>query len=72
MNYTVNLVWDDEAAVWIATSEDIPGLVLESGSFDALVERLRYAVPEMLELNGTAKGPLQLTVLSERMEQVAI
>ena len=36
MNYTVNLVWDDEAAVWIATSEDIPGLVLESGSFDAL------------------------------------
>ena len=39
--YTVNLYWDSEADVWIAVSDDIPGLVLESGSFDALVERVR-------------------------------
>ncbi len=32
-------------------SEDIPGLVLESGSIDALIERVRYAVPELIELN---------------------
>ena len=43
--------WDADAAVWIATSEDVPGLVLESGSFDALLERVRYAVPELVELN---------------------
>ncbi|MCI8473772.1 MAG: DUF1902 domain-containing protein [Oscillospiraceae bacterium] len=72
MKLTIKVLWDPDAAVWVAESEDVPGLVLESGSFDALVERLRYAVPEMLELNGTTKGPLQLTVLSERMEQVAI
>ena len=29
--------------MWIATSGDIPGLVLESGSFDALLERVRFA-----------------------------
>ena len=69
MKLTIKVLWDPDAAVWVAESEDVPGLVLESGSFDALVERLRYAVPE---LNGTTKGPLQLTVLSERMEQVAI
>ena len=40
MSCRINFVWDEEAAVWIATSNDIPGLVLESGSFDALVERL--------------------------------
>jgi len=51
MNYTVNLTWDAEAAVWIATSDDIPGLVLESGSFDALLERVRFAAPELIELN---------------------
>lgn len=51
MNYIVNLAWDTEASVWIATSDDIPGLVLESGSFDALLERVRFAVPELLELN---------------------
>ena len=36
MEYTIKLTWDPEAGVWIATSGDIPGLVLESGSFDAL------------------------------------
>ena len=51
MSCRINFVWDEEAAVWIATSNDIPGLVLESGSFDALVERVRYAVPELLTLN---------------------
>lgn len=45
---------DPETAVWIAESDDVPGLVLESGSFDALVERVRFAVPELMELNGAA------------------
>jgi hypothetical protein len=27
--YTVTLGWDSEARVWIAESEDIPGLILE-------------------------------------------
>jgi len=46
--YRVNFTWDEEVCVWIATSEDIAGLVLEHGSFDALVERVRLAVPELL------------------------
>ena len=51
MAYRIQMLWDDEAGVWVATSEDVPGLVLESGSFDALVERVRLAVPELLQLN---------------------
>jgi hypothetical protein len=51
MEYVVDTVWDDEALVWIATSKDIPGLVLESGSLDALYERIRMAVPELLSMN---------------------
>lgn len=72
MKLTIKVTWDPEACVWVAESEDVPGLVLESGSFDALVERLRYAVPEMLELNGGTRGPVQLVIASERLEQVAI
>ena len=71
MNYNVNLTWDPEAAVWIATSEDIPGLVLESGSFDALVERVRFAAPELLELNQMSL-PATLTFLSHRQERVVV
>lgn len=51
MEYVINLTWDDEAVVWVATSDDIPGLVLESGSFDALLERIRFTAPELLALN---------------------
>lgn len=51
MEYTINFTWDGEANVWIVTSDDIPGLVLESGSFDSLLKRTRFAMPELLALN---------------------
>ena len=72
MEYKVTLSWDPDAAVWIATSEDIPGLVLESGSFDALIERVRFAAPELLALNGHKGSPAALTFLSERRERIAV
>lgn len=52
MRFRVVFRWDDEAKVWTATSEDVPGLVLESSSFDKLVSRVRLAIPELIELNG--------------------
>ena len=45
----INMEWDD--GVWCAESDDDLGIVLESKSFDTLIERVRAAVPEMLELN---------------------
>ena len=51
MNYTVLFTWDEEASVWVATSPDITGLVLESESLDTLMNRVKDAVPELLELN---------------------
>lgn len=47
----MTFTWDNEADVWIATSKDIPGLIFESGSFDALLERVRFAIPELLKMN---------------------
>lgn len=72
MEYVITLTWDNEAGVWVATSEDIPGLVLESGSFDALLERVRFAVPELLELNKDTKDHLSLLFISQRHERVAL
>lgn len=45
-------VWDDEASVWVATSDDVPGLALEASTRDELVAKLQVAIPELLELNG--------------------
>ena len=72
MDYVVKFTWDNEAGVWIATSDDIPGLVLVSGSFDALLERTRFAVPELLELNSDNNAPLSLTFKSERHERIVL
>lgn len=71
MKCVVNLTWDPDASVWVATSDDIPGLVLESGSFDALLERVRFAAPELLELN-SAERPVVLSFQAERMERIAL
>lgn len=68
--YVVNLEWDNDAAVWVATSEDVPGLVLESGSLDALAERLRSAVPELLTLNGADATEVFVRLRAERRESV--
>jgi predicted RNase H-like HicB family nuclease len=65
--YTVVLWWDSEARVWIAESKDIPGLILESGSVDALIERVKTAAPELLELSGKAAHNVGLNIKAERL-----
>ena len=47
--------WDDEAQVWVAESDDVPGLVAEAESIPALLAKLKVLVPEMLEENGHLK-----------------
>jgi len=68
--YTVLLNWDEEAQVWYCTSEDIPGLILESASLDALVERARHAAPELLELMGRDPANASLAFRAERRAAV--
>ena len=53
--YNIKLVWDNEAKVWMATSDDIPGLILEEESADKLIQRVIIAAPEIIELNGVDK-----------------
>ena len=50
-SYEVVAAWDEEARVWVATSDDIPGLVTEAESQDSLIARLQAIVPELLEMN---------------------
>lgn len=44
--------WDDEAEVWVATSDDVPGLATEAETLEQLIEKLKVMVPELLDLNG--------------------
>lgn len=48
--YHVQADWDPEAGVWVATSEDVPGLATEAETIEALTEKLRVMIPELLEV----------------------
>lgn len=51
--YVVTAQWDEQASVWVATSEDIPGLVSEAASLDLLYARISAVALELLRDNGT-------------------
>ena len=53
---TVNAEWDPEAKVWVAASDDVPGLITEADTIEALAEKLSVIIPELLEANGALAG----------------
>ena len=70
MNYTVSVNWDEEAGVWCAVCDDIP-LALESNSFDALIERVKVAALEILEMNGKTDDQARLCFKTVHWENIA-
>ncbi len=51
MNCIVKIEWDSEAQVYVATSDDVPGLGTEHADADALMRKVLELVPELLLLN---------------------
>jgi len=67
--YFIRAEWDEEAAVWVATSEDVPGLVTEENTMEGLIKKLRIIVPELLEANGIETGEdVPFEVITRRFE----
>jgi predicted RNase H-like HicB family nuclease len=65
--YFIRAEWDDEAAVWVATSDDVPGLATECDTLEALVQKLKTMVPELLDANGIASdGDVTFELLTRR------
>ena len=50
--YQVIAEWDEEARVWVASSEDVPGLATGADTLDDLIEKLKIVIPELLVENG--------------------
>jgi len=48
----VNADWDAEAKVWVATSDDVPGLVSEAETLEDLQKKLTTLIRELLEASG--------------------
>jgi hypothetical protein len=68
--YAILLSWDDEASVWTAVNNEIP-IALESDSLDMLIERVKIAAPELLELNKNNHTNITLHFTMEHEKVVA-
>lgn len=73
--YTVKAIWDDAAGVWVASSEDVPGLITEAVTMEALIQKLKIMIPELLKANGVM--PVNIFTIpfhlhSERTENIAL
>jgi len=64
------MIWDTDEKRWAAVGSTGMGLVLESDSFDILVERVKLAAPEMIKLNFDYKGPINLHFITECMDHL--
>jgi predicted RNase H-like HicB family nuclease len=69
--YHVTAEWDAEGRVWIASSEEVPGLATGADTFQTLVEKLKVAVPELLAENGfvpatTRSVPFEIRIRSTK------
>jgi len=69
----VRAEWDDDAKVWVATSEDVPGLVSEAETVERLIERVMAVIPELLEANGKHwDEATPVHIMADRLEKLAI
>ena len=67
----VKAIWDEEAQVWVATSEDVPGLATEADTLEQLIKKLQVMIPELLKANGLVgnnESEISFHLLSERTE----
>jgi predicted RNase H-like HicB family nuclease len=65
----VRAEWDEEAMVWVATSDDVPGLATEAVTMEALIEKLKVMIPELLIANNIGvDDEVPFEVITRRFE----
>ena len=65
----VRAEWDEEARVWVATSDDVPGLATEAETTEQLIEKLKVIIPELFEANDfAANSEIPFELFSRRFE----
>jgi hypothetical protein len=74
--YKIESFWDSEARVWVAESDDVPGLVIEADTIEALTAKLREMIPELLLLNNIVAaeyvGNITFELVCHRQELIQV
>ena len=72
-SFSVDVLRCGETDVFVATSEDIPGLTLEADTLGGMLEAVMEMVPQLLEqnLDVPRDAEVQVTVRLQQLEQPA-
>ena len=67
----VDARWIDEDNIWIATSADVPGLVVEGATWTDIVREVRLVLPDLLDLDDRTSSTTVVFRAEERLDLVA-
>jgi len=70
--YHVTAEWDDEARVWVASSDDVPGLATGAETLEDLIEKLKIVIPELLVENGLLSASTESVPFAVRAERTEL
>jgi predicted RNase H-like HicB family nuclease len=62
--------WDPEAAVWVATTTDLRGLVTEAETIEALRAKLPGMILDLLEENGVSDIPASIELIARASDRL--
>ena len=66
----VHADWDPETAVWVATTQDVRGLVTEAESIEALRAKLPGMILDLLEEQGNSDLPASIEIVARSSDRL--
>lgn len=68
---TVDARWIADDSIWIATSDQVPGLVVEGSNWTEMIREVRLLVPDLLALAGVPTAVTLVFRAEERLDLAA-
>jgi len=62
--------WDPEASVWVATTNDLQGLVTEADAIEALRAKLPGMILDLLEEIGVSDLPASIEIVARASDRL--
>jgi predicted RNase H-like HicB family nuclease len=62
--------WDPEASVWVATTNDLRGLVTEADTMEALRAKLPGMILDLLEEYGVSDLPASIEIVARASDRL--
>jgi hypothetical protein len=69
--FLIHAEWDNDASIWSATSDDVPGLATEADSIEVLFNKLSSMIPELMVFNNLTNQPEIVYEVLARKSSVA-